>query len=246
MIQVIHRAFDILEYVAQEPSRPKSLTEVADAVSLNHGTCANIMKTMVNRRYLDQVSAKKGYCLGAKAYLLTGNTAYRKDLLEAARTEMARLTEQLNESCLLAVLNGNQRLLIHRALCDQPLQVHTADEKHVYDSASGRLLVGTLPDAELHKFIARYGLPTADVWPEATQPETFSEEVDKIRTAACAFQESSRQVIGYAVPIRRYGEVAAGLSVYLPAYRHDSATATKVQHALRRTAEAINQTLATP
>lgn len=59
MIQVINRAFDILEFVATDPTRPKSLTEVAEAAGLNQGTCANIMKTMVNRRYLDQVVPRK-------------------------------------------------------------------------------------------------------------------------------------------------------------------------------------------
>lgn len=69
---------------------------------------------------------------------------------------MTVLSQQLDERCLLAVLNGNQRLIIHRELCNQPLQVQTADEKHVYDSASGRLLVSMMTDTKLVKFKNRY------------------------------------------------------------------------------------------
>lgn len=243
MIQVIHRAFDILEYVATEPNRPKSLTEVAEVAGLNHGTCANIMKTMVNRRYLDQVGPKKGYCLGSRAYWLTGNLSYRKDILEAARPHMVTLSRQLEESCLLAILNGDQRLIIHRELCDQSLQVQTADEKHVYDSASGRLLVGLLPDAELVKFKNRYGLPTPDVWEEAASEPKFYGQIQAIRQRGYAYQESLRQVIGYAVGVRRQEDVVASLSVYLPTYRHTPEKATAVLSSLQQAAGHIGNLL---
>ena len=245
MIQVIHRAFDILEFIAISSDRPKSLTEVANAVGLNLGTCANIMKTMVDRRYLDQVGARKGYCLGAQAYWLTGNNAYRKDVLEAARPPMASLMLALNESCLLAVLNGDQRLIIHRELCDHSLQVSTADEKHVYDSASGRLLVGMMNDTELVKFKSRYGLPTDDLWPEATTEPGFYSQVQLIRQQGYAFQETNRHFVGYAVAVRRGEEVVGSISVYLPQYRHTPAKATEVLDRLRQSATRITNQLST-
>ncbi|MCY7359080.1 MAG: IclR family transcriptional regulator [Rudanella sp.] len=243
MIQVIHRAFDILEFVATSSDRPKSLTEVANAVGLNLGTCANIMKTMVDRRYLDQVGARKGYCLGAQAYWLTGNNAYRKDVLEAARPPMLALTQELEESCLLAVLNGDQRLIIHRELCDHSLQVSTADEKHVYDSASGRLLVGMMNDTELVKFKSRYGLPTNDLWPEATTEPGFYCQIQLIRQQGYAFQESSRHFVGYAVAVRRGEEVVGSISVYLPTYRHTKEKAAEVLLHLHQAAEQISSRL---
>ena len=243
MIQVINRAFDILEYVATEPNRPKSLTEVAEVAGLNMGTCANIMKTMVNRRYLDQVGPKKGYCLGSRAYWLTGNLSYRKDIIEAARQPMVALSKHLEESCLLAILNGDQRLIIHRELCDQPLQVQTADEKLVYDSASGRLLVGLLTDAELVKFKNRYGLPTPEIWEEAATEPKFYAQIQIIRDRKYAYQESLRQVIGYAVGVYRQEEVVASLSVYLPTYRHSAEKAAAVLSGLKQAAQQIGDQL---
>lgn len=244
MIQVINRAFDILEFLAADPAQPQALGAIADAIGLNHGTCANILKTMVSRHYIDQVGPKKGYRLGLNAYQLTGNPAYFGELLHVARSEMTCLTRSLEESCLLAVLHGHQRVLIHRELCNQALQVQTADEKHVYDSASGRLLVAFLTDAELDKFVVRFGLPSAALWPEASEPTSFRAQIDKIRSAACAHQESVRQIIGYAVPIRQYGNVIASLSVYLPTYRHDAAKAAEVVDSLRQTAQTIDRKLA--
>ena len=42
MIQVINRALNILEILAQEPDKEFGLSEIATAVELNAGTCANI------------------------------------------------------------------------------------------------------------------------------------------------------------------------------------------------------------
>ncbi|WP_373515471.1 helix-turn-helix domain-containing protein [Persicitalea sp.] len=59
MIQVIHRALDLLELIAIEPNQPKALGELADTLGLNHGTCANILKRLVNRGYVEQAAAKE-------------------------------------------------------------------------------------------------------------------------------------------------------------------------------------------
>ena len=47
MIQVINRALNILEILAQEPDKEFGLSEIATAVELNAGTCANILKTLL-------------------------------------------------------------------------------------------------------------------------------------------------------------------------------------------------------
>ena len=52
MIQVINRALNILEILAQEPDKEFGLSEIATAVELNAGTCANILKTLVYRNYV--------------------------------------------------------------------------------------------------------------------------------------------------------------------------------------------------
>jgi DNA-binding IclR family transcriptional regulator len=156
---------------------------------------------------------------------------------------MAALSKQLEESCLLAILNGDQRLIIHRELCDQPLQVQTADEKHCYDSASGRLLIGLLTDVELVKFKNRYGLPTPEIWEEASTEPRFYAQIQTIRDRKYAYQESLRQVIGYAVGVYRQEEVVASLSVYLPTYRHTPEKAAAVLSSLQQAAEHISSSL---
>ncbi|WP_439583050.1 IclR family transcriptional regulator [Dyadobacter bucti] len=244
MIQVIHRALDILEIISAEPEKPRALGDIADTLGLNHGTCANIIKTLVSRKYLEQVGTKKGYVLGSKAYTLSGNDAYRKDLIEMSAPEMEKLTASINENSLLAILNGENRIVIHRISAEQELQVRTAEEKHVYDSASGRLLLAMLSDADIERFIAKYSLPAEQIWKEAHTPEGFKEEIAKIRAEQCAFQVlPGRQVIGLAVAIYKNGKVVASLSIYLPEYRYMNMDKIALVEKLKSTANRISQKL---
>lgn len=54
MIQVIHRALDILEYISQGPKKEFSLGEIAEYTGLNSSTYANIIKTLVKRNLFVQ------------------------------------------------------------------------------------------------------------------------------------------------------------------------------------------------
>ena len=240
MIQVLNRAFDILEFIAAEPESPKALGEIADNFGLNHATCANIIKTMVGRRYIVQKGTKKGYILGPKAYTLTGNTSYKTDILEAARKEMDDLTKNLNENAVLAILNENIRTIIHSTSSEQDLQVRTADEKNAYDSASGRLLFSMLSDMEIDRFLNRYGLPSAEMWHEGATRENLLKTVITIRQERLAVQITmNRQVIGLAVPVYRAGQVIASLSVYMPEYRYMVADKMNIVSKLKAAAEKI-------
>ena len=58
MIQVINRALNILEILAQEPDKEFGLSEIATTVELSAGTCANILKTLVYRNYVEQSGTK--------------------------------------------------------------------------------------------------------------------------------------------------------------------------------------------
>jgi DNA-binding IclR family transcriptional regulator len=102
MIQVLNRAFDILELVASDRGKKFGLGEIADSLGLNHGTCANIIKTMLSREYIDQISIRGGYRLGPKAYYLTGNFPFKKELLSISVELMKSLRSKLNEGIIHA------------------------------------------------------------------------------------------------------------------------------------------------
>lgn len=242
MIQVINRALDLLEYISVNPDQPKPLSVIAAHFKLNAGTCANILKTLITRKYVEKVE-KRGYCLGAQAYVLTGSEGYQKDLVSAAKKEMETLTTIYNENSLLSVLVKDSRSAIVRVTGTNNIQVITSKEKRAYDTASGRLLIAMLPAADLDAFIAKYGLPAKGEWEEVKHEKSLKEQLAKIRASGYAKQVTSGNIVGFAVPVQSGSRTLASLCLYMPEYRFRFAEEQKIVNDLLTTASNINRNL---
>jgi len=176
MIQVINRALNILELVSKERDRDFSLGEIANSLNLNASTCANIIKTLVNRGYLEQKGIKQGYKLGVQAYYLTGNFSNRKELLKASVIPLQELRDILNESCILTIMKENMRVTLHKELSSQELQVvSNGEEKNIYLTATGRIVLACQNINTQLDFIKKYGLP-GSMWPEVINEKDLIDE----------------------------------------------------------------------
>lgn len=243
MIQVVNRAFDILEIIARDKKKIFGLSEIADELSLNHATCANIMKTMVDRNYLEQVGHKKGYKLGFMAFRITENNSFEKELTQLAVSEMEKLTRLLNETTLLGILRKNIRIALHQVSADHDLNVKSKSEKDAYTSATGRLLIASLSDADRQKYLEKYGLPATDIWREAASLRGFIKEVNKIQQEGYCIQVAASHIVGMAVPVYSGEDVIASLSVFLPESRFGKDIKSKIEMHLKKTAAAIGDKL---
>ncbi len=219
MIQVIKRAFDIIEFIASDTTKPHSLSSIAAYLGLNQATCANILKTLVERNYIEQVGFKKGYKLGYMIYRLGHIGTVEDQLLKASIEPMNQLRLLLNETCLLAVLRKQNRVIIHQCNAERDLMVKSAIEKNAYNSATGRFLLANLQDEELEEHIEKFGLPKMEEWPEATNLNKFWEQIKRIRNEGFSRQVTATHIIGFAYGIKSKGRVIGSISVYLPLSR---------------------------
>jgi DNA-binding IclR family transcriptional regulator len=243
MIQVIVRALDILEFVAQHGKEPIQLIKIAENAGLSQPTTANIVKTLVTKNYLEHVGRKEGYRLGANAFHLTGNLSYNQNLILAAKDPMEDLTKQLNETCLLGVLRNNKRYIIHAVQSNQDLQVRTRSEAEVYPTASGRLLTAYLTPKQLDNLINAVGLPSAAVWPGVQTRETLEKALLKIRKEEFVQTLSNTHIVGFAVPIYKDKQVISSLGVFMPESRVTPAIKANIIKLMNRTANKIKERL---
>lgn len=243
MIQVIHRALDVIEYLAKEPQQIKSLGEIATDLNLNSSTCSHILKTLADRNYVERLDKQKGYRLGTMLEGFTGQEGYQKKIIDVAKEELKALTKQLNENTILAVLKNSKRVVILSCNGEQDIQANTTIEKSAYAAASGRLLVAMLADEAIEKHLEKYGLPTSQEWEEALDKTSFLAQVAMIRAKGYATQRTIRQIIGLAVPVFQDKKVVASVSVYMPLLRFDNLDEHKIITLLKQTAERISQKL---
>lgn len=243
MVLVIVKALDILELIAQEPARTHSLTEIAEALHMNQATCVNILKTLVDKNYLEHLGRKKGYRLGPMAYNLTNNLSYNQDLILAAKDIMEDLSHRLNETSILGIIRNQKRFIIHLVNSDQDLQVRSRTERNIYETATGRLLLAFMSNKERGSLINSIGYPTTDVWPEATTPDLLVTELATIRVNTLAMTRSKTHIIGLAVPISRHDQVIASLSIFLPEIRFSTSRSSEIETELRSAAQLISRRL---
>jgi DNA-binding IclR family transcriptional regulator len=243
MIQVIHRALDIVEFIARDRSREYGLSEIADSLGLNHGTCANIIKTLVGRGYLQQSGKKRGYKLGPQAYYLTGNFSNKRELLKVASKSIEALNEKLNESCILAVRKENMRVTLLKKLSTHELQVvDNREERHVYLTATGRVILACMSRPEQERFIEKYGLP-GEMWEEVKSKEDLLEELDKIKAKRLAVHFAGEHIVGVGAPVFKGGRVIASVGVYLPEVRFSYKMQEMIFSEILKTADEIGEAL---
>jgi IclR family KDG regulon transcriptional repressor len=220
MVQVIIKAFDILELIANADGQALTLTEISADLGMSQPTASNIINTMISRGYIEHVGKKKGYKLGPASFSLTNEVSYEQELIEASKKIMDDLTQRLNETSLLGVLRNQKRLILHVANSSHDIQVKVKSERSVYETASGRLLLAYLSEGERIRFIQQNGLPDASLWEEGSTNDGLKEALIKIKEEAITTTFlSDRHVKGFAVPIFRNNKVIAALSIFLPEYR---------------------------
>lgn len=241
MIQVVNRALNILEVIANSPDKELGLSEIANAVELNHGTCANILKTLVNRDYVEQTGVKKGYKLGYMAYQLTNTNSYYTELITAAKVPMDNLRNEINETTILSIIKNNKRLLLNEAQCTHEIQVRTTQESSAYRATTGRMILAYYSPKELNDFIDKTGLPTDDEWPEVKNKSDLIQQLNEIRINKFELSWNKNHVVGLATPILRKEHVIASLGIYLPDIRFGKTEKNNIIKQLKKTTEIINE-----
>jgi DNA-binding IclR family transcriptional regulator len=244
MVQVLIKAFDILELVAQRQGTPISLTEISTELEINQATAANIINTMVEKDYLEHIGKKKGYRLGPACFKLTNNDSYEQNLLSSAKEAMKNLTDSVQESCLLGILRNKKRYIVHVENSNQVIQVQAKSERNVYETASGRVLLAYLSEKELDRFLSINGLPENNIWEGVSDKASLLAKFDTIKKEKLGkTHNSGGQVKGFAAPIFQNDKVIASLSVFVPEYRCTVAKEKEIIEKLRASTEEIRENL---
>lgn len=243
MIQSIERSLDILEYVAIHDKKPVGLNDIAKQVGVAPSTCANQIKTLLKRGYLEKDSISSGYIIGSSIFFLNKGLTKYKQLVSVAKKVMDDMTNDLNETCLLGVIKHNKRVILYATSPNQDLQIRITQESDIYPTASGRILMAHLSHGELIKLIKTIGIPSKEVWHEIESESDLIEELRKIKKKKVAETHSSKHVIGVAYPIFFNDEVIASLSIFLPEARYSREHKNKIFEKLKTSVEDIERLL---
>ena len=223
--------------------RSRTLSEVAAAVGLPRATARRALLTLLALGYVG---------LDGRRFHLTPRvlrlaTAYLTSNAVSTLLQPAcdRIAATVGESCTAAVLEGDEVVMIARALPAQlvPAGVGVGYRLPSYCSALGRVLLAALPDGAVAERLARMTL--AAVTPHTlTDPAAILAAVAAARDQGHCYvdQEAEHGFRSVAVPLRKFdGTVVAALNIGARAEQADAAAMTgRYLSALRAEASALS------
>jgi len=243
MIQVIDRTFDILELLGSNPDISLSLAEISESTGLKKTTCSNILRTLLERGYLEQTGGKRKYKLGFKAFKLVGAPKFHERMSDLAHDALATLYFDTAETVVLASIEGNKRIVIENIELSSGITARIKHTNNIYRTATGRMILACYPEKKQRTIIDRIGLPDIADWPEIRTMEQLMTALERIKKEGIAETGGNSEIVGIAVPLFKSGVVIASVGVCLPAFRYCGEKVMRIKTALSRAAADIEKSL---
>lgn len=217
MIQVIERIEKILMYLAQNRKREVPLSEIADNLDINRATCANILKTMKELGFIEQMSYRKGYIIGEKIYTIAGADNDPDRLRTLLKPLIDALCKEVNENVMLTVIKNDKRIHLYNAEASHALQAKVIYQMGVWQATTAKVIIAQYSDEKLADFLKLVGMPGKD-WPEIKTKQDLFDKMAEIRAQPC-YTVINNHFACMAAPIFKNGKVIASIGYYLPDMR---------------------------
>lgn len=219
-IQVIERAFTVLEIIAQAPDVPHTISGLSEKSGLKTATASRIIRTMTNLGYLEQVGRKEGYILGGKTASLSEKYNGIAPLRKAAMPLLREFGTRFGEYICISVLRNNQRHIIYVEKSTHAIQVANdpmAIVETPYRSVSGRILLAGLTREQQKRCFAQKGKP-GYLWKEISSQDDFLTTLENIAKKEFLL-ECVNEVARIGVPVNKNGKIIAAIGSFMPMYR---------------------------
>jgi IclR family transcriptional regulator, acetate operon repressor len=240
----VARMFALLELIASKGDYV-SLQMLARETGLPKATLHRMLMQFVSEGLLVRQTDKRLYAPGPRLRGLAEDLLMNATQFGARHTALRALVEELSETCNITTLTGSDVLYLDREETTEPLRFHLRPGSRVpiHCSASGKLLVGQLPEAARRKLLSHAPLEQFTD-STITQFSDLEEEVLRCREQGYAIdnQEYIHGLVCFAVlvPSSR-GRSSQCVAVQGPSLRLSPDDADRVLPALRRTAEILRR-----
>jgi DNA-binding IclR family transcriptional regulator len=241
-MQVITRAAAVLGALA-ESRGGQSLSALAAATNLPKTTVHRICTALEQVGYVrvDAGTGRRELGPGLLRLAVIG----RHDLRSLLEPYLARLSDDLNETVDLAVLDGSRILFVaQRAAPRRELMAIARVGSHfpAYSMASGKVLLALLPIDELRRQLPPRLKPTLEGRPKTR--EALLRELEEVRATGLGYEreELRRGICAIAVAITDIDGGAASIAVPMPTSRFEESR-EQVASALLRVRDEIKRTL---
>ena len=243
-MQSVDRAITVMEFLSRRGW--SGVTEVSRELDIHKSTAYRLLTTLRDRGLVEQDAATEKYRLGFGLVLLARAVSADLDILRCAKPLCERLSERTGETVTVAVLEGDDAVVIHQSLSrTSALSVDwTGHHTPLHATAAGKIFLAYMPEDQRMRILEgpleRFtGNTTVD-------PETLREHVDRILhdDYSHTVEELETGLSAIGVPIRSSESAVVGaVSVSGPSFRLEAADLPATVEMAKRTAAEISRCL---
>jgi DNA-binding IclR family transcriptional regulator len=200
----LRRALTILSYVEREVGGAgATLTEIADALSLNKSTVLRLAEPLVDAELLARDAASGRFRLGLGALQLGQAYLSTLDIRTVAATQLRALQRSSGQTCHLVVPDGLEAVYIDKVESEANVRMASRVGRRVplYRTGVGKAMLAFAGDAQLAAVLDA-GLDAATAY-TITEPDALRRELARIRQCGYAIdgQENEPDVRCVAAPL---------------------------------------------
>lgn len=159
MSSSVVRAFQIIEHLADQEGAV-ALKKISEDLGMEPSTVHRYLTTLKKLGYAQQYQQSQHYSLSLKFGMIHSKVISRVRIPSIAHAEMTRLSESLNETIHLAVLDNTEFVYVDKVESRQPIQMRSriGDRGRLHSTAIGKVLLAFLPDEERRELLERLEL----------------------------------------------------------------------------------------
>ena len=242
MHQPTLRVLEVLELIAKD-GEGRRLADLSRDLNIAKSTLIPILQTLCQLRYLSQNEGGR-YQAGTALFGLGAAFAGKFPVLKYVHSQLEDLVAQLGETCYFGVLDGGQVLYLEKADSLQPLRMLTSVGHRLpaYATGIGKALLSGLPDDFVRDLYAEGMKPLTEH--TITDIEQLTAQLEQTRQQGFSWEveESTPHVRCFAVPVRKFGNVVAAISISVPLFRYEESQRDNILSQLKSAAGQMQQT----
>lgn len=182
----LERALQILNVLSDNP---KGLTqkELIDSLGISKNSIYRITMTLQAYGYIGRDEVSRRYFLTRKMMMVGASAMGDHNLVSKSIVEMQELRDKVNASVYLAVLEGDEGVILEQAIGGAPFKfsVDLGSRFKLYSGAPGKAMLAFLPEDESEEILARTRLVRHNERTICTKKE-LREEFIRIRECGYA------------------------------------------------------------
>jgi len=243
-VQSVDRAVTVLEFLGRRGWA--RVTEVANELDIHKSTAYRLLTTLRDRGMVEQSAVTEKYRLGFGLVLLASAVTADLDIVRCARPVCERLSEGTQETVTVAVLEGDDAVVIHQSISRSSALNADWDGMHtpLHATAAGKIFLAHMPGDQRRRILK--GPLERFTENTVVDPAILEDRLRESRAQDYAYtaEELELGLNSVGVPIRdANGSVVAAVAVSGPAFRLPAGSMREMAETVRGAAAEISQCL---